>query len=243
LKSLKILVAVAVALMALLGAVAVAHGDRGPIARASAVCADFPNQAAAQAAANTRDPDNDGIYCESLPCPCSAEWHAQHGGAPTDPTPAPPVPTPTPTPPTPTPTSPPAEPVPTPAPTQPTRDPKPDRGSAPTCTSAKNVVEVGISRTRYPAILQHMRVAIRAGWPKVMTLNRRGADQRRDRALRGWKTKRGMDRDEFPMAVGRKTWRTHVAYVPSGQNRGAGATIGIKLRRYCDGTRFAIVGY
>ena len=36
----------------------------------AAVCADFPNQAAAQRAHNTRDADNDGIYCESLPCPC-----------------------------------------------------------------------------------------------------------------------------------------------------------------------------
>jgi hypothetical protein len=41
-----------------------------PTARA-ATCADYPNQAAAQRAANTRDADGDGIYCEDLPCPCS----------------------------------------------------------------------------------------------------------------------------------------------------------------------------
>lgn len=44
----------------------------------AASCAEFPNQAAAQEAANTHDTDGDGIYCESLPCPCSSEWHAQH---------------------------------------------------------------------------------------------------------------------------------------------------------------------
>jgi hypothetical protein len=33
-------------------------------------CADYPNQAAAQRAADTRDADGDGIYCEDLPCPC-----------------------------------------------------------------------------------------------------------------------------------------------------------------------------
>src|SRR4051812_49086752 len=33
-------------------------------------CADYPNQAAAQVAHDTRDADGDGIYCESLPCPC-----------------------------------------------------------------------------------------------------------------------------------------------------------------------------
>jgi hypothetical protein len=40
-----------------------------PVARA-ATCADYPNQAAAQRAADTRDADGDGVYCEDLPCPC-----------------------------------------------------------------------------------------------------------------------------------------------------------------------------
>lgn len=240
---MKILIAAAVALVAALSAVTLVQADRGPIARASAVCADFSNQAAAQAAANTRDTDNDGIYCESLPCPCSPEWHAQHGGTPSVPTPPNPTP---PTPPNPTPPTPPApEPEPTPpAPAEPEPDPsEPEPAPAPTCTATRALVRIGISRTRYPAVIKHMNAAIRKGWPKVMTLNRRGADQRRDRALRGWRTRRGFDRDEWPMSVGRKTWRAHVAYVPSGQNRGAGATIGVKLRRYCDGVRFVIIGY
>src|SRR3954454_11226330 len=52
-----------------------------PIARAAAVCADYPNQAAAQRAADTRDSDSDGVYCESLPCPCAAPG-STGGGAP-----------------------------------------------------------------------------------------------------------------------------------------------------------------
>jgi hypothetical protein len=36
----------------------------------AATCSQYPNQAAAQRAADTRDADGDGIYCESLPCPC-----------------------------------------------------------------------------------------------------------------------------------------------------------------------------
>jgi hypothetical protein len=47
-----------------------------PLARASATCADFPNRAAAQRAHNTRDADGDGIYCESLPCPCAGPGQA-----------------------------------------------------------------------------------------------------------------------------------------------------------------------
>src|SRR3954452_11801927 len=50
-----------------------------PAARA-ATCADYPNQAAAQRAADTRDADGDGIYCEDLPCPCSKPGD---GGTPT----------------------------------------------------------------------------------------------------------------------------------------------------------------
>jgi hypothetical protein len=37
----------------------------------AATCGDFSNQAAAQRASDTRDPDGDGIYCADLPCPCS----------------------------------------------------------------------------------------------------------------------------------------------------------------------------
>src|SRR3954452_8527236 len=40
-----------------------------PIASA-ATCSDYASQAAAQRAHDTRDADHDGLYCESLPCPC-----------------------------------------------------------------------------------------------------------------------------------------------------------------------------
>jgi endonuclease YncB( thermonuclease family) len=42
-----------------------------PVAQAAATCSDYSSQAAAQRAADTRDADGDGIYCETLPCPCS----------------------------------------------------------------------------------------------------------------------------------------------------------------------------
>ena len=60
------------AVHALLLALALAAPGPGapPVAHAAAVCADFPNQAAAQRAHDTRDADHDGIYCEALPCPC-----------------------------------------------------------------------------------------------------------------------------------------------------------------------------
>ena len=38
-------------------------------------------------------------------------------------------------------------------------------------------------------------------------------------------------------------WKADVAYVPSSENRSHGSTMGIKLRRFCDGTRFRYVFY
>jgi hypothetical protein len=56
---------------ALVVSLVLAPGASGaPIAHTSATCSDYPNQAAAQRAADTRDADGDGIYCEDLPCPC-----------------------------------------------------------------------------------------------------------------------------------------------------------------------------
>ena len=77
----------------------------------------------------------------------------------------------------------------------------------------------------------------------IVAATRRVTDVRRDRLLRTTKTRRGMDRDEYPPAVGRTSVRASVAYVPSSENRSHGATLGLKLRRYCDGTRFRYVFY
>src|SRR4051812_47096417 len=54
----------------------------GPVAHAAATCSDYANQKAAQDAADTVDADGDGIYCESLPCPCSTEAGGGGGGGP-----------------------------------------------------------------------------------------------------------------------------------------------------------------
>ena len=63
----------------LLAAAPVQASAPAPRAHAAVTCADFPNQAAAQRAHNTRDADGDGIYCESLPCPCLTPGRAGSG--------------------------------------------------------------------------------------------------------------------------------------------------------------------
>jgi hypothetical protein len=195
--------------------VAIGPHPLGPPPALAATCAGYADQAAAQRAADTRDADGDGIYCESLPCPCLKPGG---GGAAT---PAPPPPPPV------------------------------------SCSRPAAVVRLRFSAAKYPNIRRHGRDAIAAGWPSVMVLNRRGSDQRRNRLLAGMPTRRGFDRDEYPAAVGRGRadgsrrglvrgsgpigWMADVRYVPSSENRSHGSSLGSKLRRFCDGTRFRYV--
>jgi hypothetical protein len=58
-----------------------------PHPASAATCSDYSTQADAQRAMDTRDADGDGIYCESLPCPCLSPGHSSGGGG--NPTPAP----------------------------------------------------------------------------------------------------------------------------------------------------------
>jgi len=199
-----------IALSVSLAAAAVLATGAGatPGAQASATCSDYDTQADAQRAADTRDSDGDGRYCESLPCPCAGPGA---GG----------------------------------------EQPPPPKA---TCTRPQRVQRVVFRRAEYPNIRRHFRAALRRGWPKVMVLNRPGADARRDRLLEGVATRPGFDRDEYPAAVGRgrangrsralvrgtnpRGWKADVAYVPSGENRSHGSSLGNKLRPFCNGTRF-----
>jgi hypothetical protein len=121
----------------------------------------------------------------------------------------------------------------------PTPTPTPSRS----CVSLKGVANISFSKTKYPNIRRHYEAALAEGWPRVLVLNRSGADTRRSRLLRRIATRSGMDRDEYPPAFARGSYRADVAYVPSSENRSHGARMGIKLRRYCDGTRFRYVFY
>lgn len=179
---------------------------------AGPTCSDYSTQAEAQRAADTRDGDGDGIYCESLPCPCLRPGQS---GSPTS----------------------------------------PPSSSTRSCVRPRSVQRIGFSRTKYPNIRRHYLRARRAGWPRTLVLNRRGADARRDRLLENYPTRAGYDRDEYPPAVGRgrgrgltrgtnpRGWKASVAYVRSSENRSHGSTLGIKLRRFCNGTRFRYVFY
>ena len=207
-----------------------------PGSASAATCSDYATQSDAQRAADTRDADGDGVYCESLPCPCTT------GSTST----APPLPPPV------APSRPPVHGD--PGATRPSPRPA---SSVSGCVRTKLVQRLRFSSVRYPNIKAHTLAAIAKGWPRVMVLNRRGAPARRDRLLADIPTKTGFDRDEYPAAVGRGRpngrqrglvrginplgWMADVQYVPSSENRSHGSSLGAKLRRFCDGTRFAYV--
>ena len=128
--------------------------------------------------------------------------------------------------------------------------------SAPTATTEQCVRPEGVQRlvfsaAKYPNIRRHFRRAtIRRGWPRRLVLNRRGADERRERVLHDIPTRAGFDRDEYPPAVGRgrgpglesgrnpRGWKADVRHVPPSENRSHGASLGAQLEPYCNGTRF-----
>jgi hypothetical protein len=60
----------------------------------------------------------------------------------------------------------------------------------------RGVVPIGFSATKYPHICAHVLRALRRGWPRILVLNRPGADARRERLLEHGPTRPGMDRDE-----------------------------------------------
>jgi hypothetical protein len=57
-----------------------ALADRSPNAHTSKTCSDYSNQKEAQQHHDTIDADHDGIYCESLPCPCLKPGSGGGGG-------------------------------------------------------------------------------------------------------------------------------------------------------------------
>jgi hypothetical protein len=66
----------------------------------------------------------------------------------------------------------------------PTPAPKPKSS----CVRPQGVLRFVFSRAKYPNIRRHFIAAVKRGWPRVMVLNRKGADDRRDRLLDGFPT-------------------------------------------------------
>ncbi|MBD1379144.1 DNA-entry nuclease [Bacillus sp. IB182487] len=95
---------------------------------------------------------------------------------------------------------------------------------------------------KYPETAQHIEHAMEKQLSNICTIDRDGADQRREESLEGIPTKPGYDRDEWPMAMCEEGGAgASVRYVTPSDNRGAGAWVGNQVEDYPDGTRVLFI--
>ncbi|OUQ86136.1 DNA-entry nuclease [Brevibacillus brevis] len=95
---------------------------------------------------------------------------------------------------------------------------------------------------RYPQTAKHIKEAIASGKSAVCTIDRSGADGNREKSLKGIPTKKGYDRDEWPMAMCAEGGTgAHIEYISPSDNRGAGSWISNQLEDFPDGTKVEIL--
>ncbi|TYR78834.1 DNA-entry nuclease [Priestia megaterium] len=94
---------------------------------------------------------------------------------------------------------------------------------------------------KYPETADHIEQAIEEGESAICTIDRDGAKENRSESLRGIPTKKGYDRDEFPMAMCEEGGAgADIEYVTPSDNRGAGSWVSHQLDEFPDGTRVLI---
>jgi hypothetical protein len=180
-------------------------------AATAASCGDHPDQAAAQRAKDTRDADGDGVYCESLPCPCLApdargvpDSESASRGARSC--------------------------------TRPDRVKRLvfSRRQYPNIRRHfRRAVRDG-----WPRLLVLSRPGADARRDRLLEGIPTRAGQDRDEYPpavgrgKGWHLERGRNP---------RGWKASVRYVPSSENRSHGAAMGNMLERFCNGTRFRYV--
>ncbi|KAE8558468.1 NucA/NucB deoxyribonuclease domain-containing protein [Paenibacillus polymyxa] len=96
--------------------------------------------------------------------------------------------------------------------------------------------------SRYPETGAHIRDGIAAGHSSVCTIDRDGAEENRRESLKGYPTKKGYDRDEWPMAMCAEGGAgADIRYITPSDNRGAGSWVSHQLDKYADGTKVRFI--
>ncbi|GGN96328.1 NucA/NucB deoxyribonuclease domain-containing protein [Saccharibacillus kuerlensis] len=109
-------------------------------------------------------------------------------------------------------------------------------------TRTGEVIEIVFPVDRYPKTAEHIQNAIAKGESAICTIDRDGAQDNRDDSLRGIPTKKGYDRDEWPMAMCSEGGAgAHIEYISPSDNRGAGSWVGNAVSDYPDGTQIKFI--
>lgn len=95
---------------------------------------------------------------------------------------------------------------------------------------------------RFPETAQHIKEAIAAGESSVCTIDRKGAEENRKKSLQHVPTKKGYDRDEWPMAMCSEGGEgADIRYISPPDNRGAGSWVSNQVDKYPDGTKVMFI--
>ncbi|PHG58819.1 NucA/NucB deoxyribonuclease domain-containing protein [Bacillus toyonensis] len=95
---------------------------------------------------------------------------------------------------------------------------------------------------KYPETAAHIKDAIANGKTDICTIDRDGAAERRKQSLANVPTKKGYDRDEYPMAMCLEGGKGASArHIKPADNRGAGSYIGNTVEKLQDGAKVKIV--
>ncbi|MEH6849128.1 NucA/NucB deoxyribonuclease domain-containing protein [Bacillus pseudomycoides] len=97
-------------------------------------------------------------------------------------------------------------------------------------------------KKQYPETGKHIANAMQEGHSQICTIDRKGAADRRKQSLAPYPSKKGYDRDEWPMAMCKEGGKgAHIEYISPSDNRGAGSWVGNQLDQYPDGTRVKFI--
>ena len=95
-----------------------------------------------------------------------------------------------------------------------------------------------ISKSDFPETAQHIQDAMKNGHPDIVTISRLEATERRAESLKDVKIEKGLDRDEWPIAMFKEGGKgASVRYISPSDNRGAGAAIMHALKGKLKDTR------
>lgn len=119
---------------------------------------------------------------------------------------------------------------------------KGEQPSGQPATGSSDVVQLDFPSDRYPETAKHIQDAIRSGESAVCTIDRQEAEENRKESLKGVPTKKGYDRDEWPMAMCEEGGAgADIEYITPSDNRGAGSWVGNQLEELPDGTRVEFI--
>ncbi|EPC8955094.1 RHS repeat-associated core domain-containing protein, partial [Cronobacter sakazakii] len=98
-----------------------------------------------------------------------------------------------------------------------------------------------LTKKEYKQTFGHIEDVINERNNDIYTISRSSAHMNRNESLKGYPTKEGFDRDEFPMAMFKEGGKgASVRYIDPSDNRGAGSSIANALKPFPDGTKVKI---